>query len=73
MGIKEENSRKIKELEEELSDEKLSELFVDLENEKLRSVEQARIALSDTIKGLIIIIALVVCIVILGFYLFTIV
>jgi len=73
MGTKAENSRRIRELEEELSDERIAELFHLDDPEIHVMAEQARRKKRETTSYIIIAAALVVSIVLAGYYLVSIV
>ena len=69
MGTKAENSRKIKELEEELSDEKIAELFRIDDAEISDKADRARADKRAVTRDTIITLVLVVCVVAASLYL----
>ena len=73
MGTNERNTMRIRELEEELSDEKIAEHFHNYEEDRLESIENARLARNQMVKSLVIIAALIVCIVLSFMYFWSIV
>jgi len=69
MGSKAENTRRVQELEEELSEEKLAELFNNFEEGGIDSVEQDRLESAEIKRSQVLVVVLAVCIVVSFIYL----